>query len=200
MFKMLLLAGPLALLLILPPDALRFELMRAARSETHSAARLLRWRLLGTLPIFLAVSLGIWTWAENGPLGVPLIVFTGALTAATLWMLFWIRTFIADPFHPLRPIGFVSVTLASWLSFPLWLSAFTQLALMIAWVSEVRPVVLITGSLVWVLVDAFMVVAGGESGLGQRFIEMEAAQRRVGRWLGSLLLVLGIWAVILSIG
>jgi len=199
MFKMLLLAGPLALLLILPPDALRFELMRAARSEHHSAGRLLGWRLFGTIPIAAILAIGIWHWAHSGPLGLPLIVFTGALTAATLWMLFWMRTFIADPLHPLRPIGFVSVTLASWLSIPLWLSAFTQQALMVAWMSEVRPVVLLTGTLVWVLVDALVVVAGGESGLGQRFIQLEAAQRRVGRWLGSLLLVLAVWAVILSL-
>lgn len=200
MLKMLILAGPLALLLILPPDALRFELMRAARSEHHSAGRLLGWRLLGTVPIAVLLALGIWHWSQSGPLGLPLIVFTGALTAATLWMLFWMRTFIADPLHPLRPIDFVSVTIASWFSFPLWLSAFTQLALMVAWVSQIRPAVLITGALVWVVVDTFIVVAGGESGLGQKFIQLEAAQRRVGRWLGSLLLVLAVWAVILSLG
>lgn len=200
MLNLLILALPLALLLILPPDALRFELMRAARREDHSAARLLAWRLTGTVPIAALSAIGIGLWATSGPLGVPLVVFTGALTAATLWMLFWIRTFVADPLHPLRPIGFVSVTLASWLSFPLWLSAFTQIALILAWETQWRPVVPITAALVWVVVDAVVVVAGGESGVGQKVIQWESAQRQIGRWLGSVLLLLGFWSVVLSLG
>lgn len=183
----------LAALLVLPADALRFELIRALRARPDRLAAVLVWRLVVTVPLSLLLVWAVTVWAGSGPAGPAMVVFAGALAALWLWMRFWIRTFVADPHHPTLATGAGGVALPSALSASLWLAVFTQAALTVAWADTTSGRV--AAVLVWPLLDAGVLVWGARSARAGRLVSEEGGQRRLGRLAGSALVLLAGWAM-----
>lgn len=187
----------LAAVLVLPPDALRFELLRALRAQPGRLLPVLGWRLLVTLTIALLLTWLVQRWTVSNPAAPTMVVFSGVLTAIWLWMRFWTRTFIADPDHPLFRTAASAIILSTTLSITLWVALFTQAALMVAWVEP--GLLLWVSVLVWPLADALMLVWGCRATVAAEWLVQESTQKRWGRSVGTLLLGLAlgaIWAVL----
>lgn len=189
----LIIACLLALLLVLPPDALRYELLRALRKQPGHWISLIGWRLLVTVPLALLLAWTMRLWAGSNPAGPAMVVFSGVLAAAWLWMRFWIRTFIADPDHPLFSLRPTAIVLGTLLSLTFWLALFTQAALMVAWLGH--SAALYGAVLAWPLADALWLAWGRRSGRAGQWLVTESTQRRLGRVLGTALIVLAGWAM-----
>ncbi|WP_108127415.1 hypothetical protein [Saccharospirillum mangrovi] len=190
---MLWMAFVLAGLMVIPPDALRFELIRSVRQPSSSLSQLLMGRLAATLIVAVLTAALVQFWAASNLTGPLMVVFTGVLTATWLWMRFWIRTFIADPNHPPLNARAGTVLLSTLLSATLWIAVFTQAALLVAWLGA-SPMLFI-GVLVWPLLDALLLVWGRGSDRAGRWLVEEGTQKRWGRILGSLLLAVSLWAI-----
>lgn len=187
----------LATALVLPPNPLRFELFRTLRAQPHRLLPVLGLRLSVTLPIAALLSWIVHLWSAANPAGTVMAVFSGVLAAIWLWMRFWTRTFIADPDHPRLRTDASAIVLSTTLAVTLWVELFTQATLMVAWVQSVPALLGLV--LVWPLVDAALLVWGCHSVRAGEWLIQESVQKRWGRALGSLLLLLAvasIWAVL----
>lgn len=186
-------ASVLAFLLVMPADALRFELIRALRQQPQALPRVLAWRWLAMLPISLVVAALVQAWTAANPAGPAMVVFTGVMAATWLWMRFWMRSFIADPDHPLLRLQASTLLLTSYLSAGLWLAAFTQASLLVAWIGASKGLYGLV--LVWPLADSLLLVWGQRSARAGHWLTQESAQRRWGKVLGTALLAVAIWAM-----
>jgi hypothetical protein len=118
------------------------------------------------------------------------------MMAAWLWMWYWIKTYIAEPGHPTRPITLVSVIVTGALSATLWFEAFTFQALLQAWLNTPTLDTIILLSLTWVAVDAIWLALLASQTWGAQLIASESGQRRLNRSMGLTLLVLSLWAMV----
>lgn len=189
----LILAIVLAFLMVVPPDALRFELLRSLHAQPNQLKSVLVGRLTATLPLALLIAALVRFWAAANFAGPLLVVFTGVLTATWLWMRFWIRTFIADPDHPPMDSRLGTVLLSTLLSATLWIALFTQAALLVAWLG--RSSLIFVGVLIWPLLDALLLVWGRKADRVGHWLVQESTQKRWGRVLGTALLAVSLWAI-----
>lgn len=192
----LLIAMTLALLLVLPADGYTYEFVRARHERASPLWQLIVGRVLITLTQAGLMATMVAVWAKSGPLGPPLLVFAGAMMAAWLWMWYWIKTYIAEPGHPTRPITIVGVIITGALSATLWFEAFTFQALLQAWVDAPTLETIILLSLIWVAIDAIWLGILASQPWGTRLIASQTGQTRLNRSLGLLLLALSLWAMV----
>ncbi len=191
----LLIAITLGLLLVLPADGYTYEFVRARHERGSPVWRLIRGRVLITLTQAGLMAAAVTVWAKSGEMGPTLLVFAGAMMAAWLWMWYWIKTYIAEPGHPTRPITSVSVILTGALSATLWFEAFTFQALLQAWVDTPALETIIMLSLIWVAIDAIWLALLASQPWGARLISSELGQRLLNRNMGVLLLGLSLWSM-----
>lgn len=192
----LLIAITLGLLLVLPADGYIYEFVRARHERASPVWRLIAARMLITLTQAGLMATAVTVWANSGPLGPTLLVFAGAMMAAWLWMWYWIKTYIAEPGHPTRPVTIVGVILTGALSATLWFEAFTFQALLQAWVDAPALETIILLSLIWVAIDAIWLAILSSQPWGTRLIASQTGQTRLNRSLGLLLLALSLWAMV----
>lgn len=186
----------LALLLVLPADGYTYEFVRARHERGSSLRPLILGRLLITLTQAGLMATAVTVWAQSGEMGPALLVFAGAMMAAWLWMWYWIKTYIAEPGHPTRPITMVSVILTGALSATLWFEAFTFQALLQAWVDRPSLETIILLSLIWVAIDTIWLALLASQPWGTRLIASQTGQTRLNRSMGLLLLTLSLFAMV----
>lgn len=186
----------LALLLVLPADGYTYEFVRARHERGSSLRPLILGRLLITLTQAGLMATAVTVWALSGEMGPALLVFAGAMMAAWLWMWYWIKTYIAEPGHPTRPITMVSVILTGALSATLWFEAFTFQALLQAWVDRPSLETIILLSLIWVAIDTIWLALLASQPWGTRLIASQTGQTRLNRSMGLLLLTLSLFAMV----
>lgn len=181
-------------------DGLRFELIRSQHQDARRSPTIALLRLAVLLPLgwFWAWSLTL--WSQSGTLGLLMVTFTGAMTATWLWMMGWIRTYIADPSHPTRQPGIIQVSLSTLLSFNTWLATFTLPALLVVFLAEPSFLVLLLVTTLFALGDSLVVVLAGHNAWGQRWIQSESSQKRLSRAGGVVLMIIAVWAVMASLG
>jgi uncharacterized membrane-anchored protein len=194
---LLLIAALIAMVLVLPADGHTYEFVRARHERASSLWLLVLGRLLITLTQAGLMATAVTVWAQSGgPLGPLLLVLAGAMMAAWLWMWYWIKTYIAEPGHPTRPITLVSVIVTGALSATLWFEAFTFQALLQAWLNTPTLDTIILLSLTWVAVDAIWLALLASQTWGAQLIASESGPRRLNRSMGLTLLVLSLWAMV----
>lgn len=189
----------LALLLVLPADGYTYEFVRARHERGSSLRPLILGRLLITLTQAGLMATAVTVWAQSGEMGPALLVFAGAMMAAWLWMWYWIKTYIAEPGHPTRPITMVSVILTGALSATLWFEAFTFQALLQAWVDRPSLETIILLSLIWVAIDTIWLALLASQPWGTRLIASQTGQTRLNRSMGLLLLTLSLFAMVAAL-
>ncbi|MHA7881468.1 MAG: hypothetical protein ACX931_16890 [Saccharospirillum sp.] len=180
-------------------DGLRFELIRSLQHRPLHTAQLALLRLLAVLSMGWLWAWLITLWSQTGTLGLLMAVFTGAMAATWLWMMGWIRTYIAEPSYPPRPAGIAEVSLSSLLSFNLWLATLTLPALLVAFLDTPSLLILLLASTLFALGDALLIVLAGHGQWGDQWIRSEKSQRIFSRMGGSVLMVIAVVAVMFSL-
>lgn len=181
-------------------DALRFELIRSQQDSPSRSGTIALLRLVILLPLgwFWAWLVALWSQVET--LGLLMVTFTGAMTATWLWMMGWIRTYIADPNHPVRQAGVVEVSVSTLLSFNTWLATFTLPALLVVFLGEQPLLMLLLATSLFAFGDALLLVLAGLNPWGAKWIQSEVIQKRLSRIGGSVLMIVAVWAVIATLG
>lgn len=180
-------------------DALRFELIRTQQQSPEPGSAIALLRLAALLPLGWFWAWAVTLWSQTGTLGLLMVTFTGAMTATWLWMMGWIRTYIADPEHPTRKPGIVEVSISTLLSFNTWLATFTLPALLVVFLGEQPLLILLLATSLFALGDALLLALAGHSRWGAYWIQSEFIQKRLSRIGGSVLVVMAVWAILDSL-
>lgn len=180
-------------------DALRFELIRTQQQHPSQSGSIALLRLVVLLPLGWLSAWTVATWSQAGTLGLLMVTFTGAMTATWLWMMGWIRTYIADPSHPTRKAGFVEVSISTLLSLNTWLAVFTLPALLVVFLGKQPLLILLLATSLFALGDALLLALAGHNRWGATWIRSEFIQKRLSRIGGALLIGMAVWAVMLTL-
>ncbi|MCH8532825.1 MAG: hypothetical protein LAT65_18385 [Saccharospirillum sp.] len=180
-------------------DALRFELIRTQQQHPRQSGTIALLRLAVLLPLGWFWAWVVTTWSQAGTLGLLMVTFTGSMIATWLWMMGWIRTYIADPSHPTRKTGIVEVSISTLLSFNTWLATFTLPALLVVFLGEQPLLILLLATSLFAIGDALLLALAGHNRWGATWIQSEVIQKRLSRIGGSVLVVVAIWAILDSL-